>query len=187
MRKSTRYEIRRAEKVGITTSVSTDSADLDTFYKHQLELAQKHGFVAFSKSFLTKQFETFSAESKAILVHAHQGRQLLATAFLLLSNNEAVYHYGISTPENRSLPGAHVCQWRAIQEAKARGLHWYNFWGITKTENPKHRFYGVTIFKTGFGGNIVEYIPAQDIALSPFYQGTRFFEVLRRKVRRLEE
>lgn len=185
MRKNTRYDIRQADRHTITTQFSKNPADIKPFYQYQLALAQKHGFVPFSLEFLSEQFNVFAADDQALLVSSYQGDQLLATAFVLFYNKEAVYHYGISTPANDRLPGSYACQWAAIQEAKRRGCTTYNFWGIAPENEKDHRFTGVSLFKRGFGGAEKAYLPAHDLSVSPMYWLTYLFEIVRRKFRHL--
>jgi lipid II:glycine glycyltransferase (peptidoglycan interpeptide bridge formation enzyme) len=185
MRKNTRYDVRRAEKEGIVVKSSVDPAEIRSFYEHQLTLAKKHGFVPFGYEFLYEQFRTFAEDNQAILFHSYKDEQLLASAFILFYNGEAVYHYGISTVANERLPGSYACQWAAIKWAKEHGGRSYNFWGIAPADQPNHRFAGVTLFKKGFGGAEVQYLPAHDLPLSIQYQLTSGFEKIRRKMRRL--
>ncbi|MFZ5376952.1 MAG: lipid II:glycine glycyltransferase FemX [Patescibacteria group bacterium] len=185
MRKNTRYEIRRAQKMGITTHLSQDAADLEKFNELQQYLAKKHNFIPFSNKFISEQFKVFAADDQVVLVHSEYQGQLLASAFVIFYHGEAVYHYGVSTPQNDRLPGSYACQWAAILEAKRRGCQKYNFWGIAPKDEVSHRFYGVSIFKRGFGGEEVQYIPAEDVAVDFKYQFTRAFELVRKKTRRL--
>jgi lipid II:glycine glycyltransferase (peptidoglycan interpeptide bridge formation enzyme) len=185
MRKNTRYDVRKAERDGITVRASTNPAEIQTFYEHQLVLAKKHGFVPFSYEFLYEQFRTLVEDQQAILFHSYKDEQLLASAFIIFYNGEAVYHYGISTPPNERLPGSYACQWASIRWAKEHGGRKYNFWGIAPADQPNHRFAGVTTFKKGFGGEEVQYLPAHDLPLSIQYHVTSGFEKVRRKLRRL--
>lgn len=185
MRKNTRYEVRRAEKENIVVKTSSNPADIQKFYEHQLVLAHKHSFVPFSYDFLYQQFATFVADGQAMLFHAYKGEELLASAFILFYHQEAVYHYGISTPANDHLPGSYACQWAAIQWAKGQGGLHYNFWGIAPQDKPEHRFAGVSTFKRGFGGQEVQYLPAQDLAVGWQYHVINQFELARKKMRRL--
>ena len=186
MRKNHRSSIRKADKLGITTTVSSDPQEMEEFYAHQLELATRHKFVPFSKVFFTKQFEAFLKRGEVSFIHSRTAEgELLASAFVIFYNSEAVYHYGVSTDANRSLPGSYAGQWRAIQEAKARGCTRYNFWGIAPEDQPNHRFAGVSLFKRGFGGMEINYLPSHDIPLSNKYYLTWFFEKLRKKMRKL--
>lgn len=186
MRKNTRSAIKKADRVGIKTVVSTDISEITRFYEEEEKLAKKHGFIPFSRTFLENQFKAFLTKEAVALVHSYSAdSKLLASAFVIFDTEEAVYHYGVSTEENSKLPGSYACQWRAILEAKARGCSRYNFWGIAPKEEKNHRFSGVSLFKRGFGGFEVPYLPAHDIPLSWRYWGTYFFEYLRKKYRRL--
>jgi lipid II:glycine glycyltransferase (peptidoglycan interpeptide bridge formation enzyme) len=185
MRKNTRYEVRRAAKEGIVVKTSVDPNQIKDFYEHQVNLAKKHNFVPFNYTFLYEQFRTFVEDNQAILFHSYKDEKLLASAFILFYNGEAVYHYGISTPENDRLPGSYACQWEAIKWAKAQGGRRYNFWGIAPEGHKSHRFAGVSLFKRGFGGEEVPYLPAHDLAVSWSYGLVKMFETVRRKLRKL--
>lgn len=185
MRKNTRYEIRKASKLGLIVKTTTDKSQIDSFYEHQLELAKKHGFIPFSLDFLKKQFIAFNQADAVKLIHAFDKDTLLASAFVIMYGQEAVYHYGISTDANRKKPGSYAVQWEAIKQAKELGLKRYNFWGIAPKEDTDHRFAGVSLFKRGFGGEEVEYLPAHDLSLSWKYPLINAFETFRAKKRNL--
>lgn len=185
MRKNTRYEIRQIEKKNISVTQSKNPEDIRTFFEQQLTLAKKHHFVPFSYKFLLEQFKTFAEDNNVILFSSFQGKKLLASAFIIFYNKEAVYHYGISTADNHRLPGSYACQWAAIKETKKRGCTKYNFWGIAPKEEKHHRFAGVSLFKRGFGGQEIDYLPAYDIPTSFWYWGVYLFEIIRKKLRKL--
>ncbi len=185
MRKNTRYEIKKGLKIGVSTKLITDLNFIDEFYQQQLFLAKKHNFVPFAYEFLRLQFETFLADNQVAFVNSYQNEQLLASAFVIFYQKEAVYHYGVSTVANERLPGSYVAQWAAIREARARGCTVYNFWGVSPLTNPDHRFAGVSLFKRGFGGQEIQHLPAQDLATSPLYGVTKIFELIRKKTRNL--
>lgn len=186
MRKTTRYEIRKAEKLGVTVSTSLNVDDIDSFYELQLQTSLRQKFVPFSLSFLKEQFRVFVQNNNALLYRAYLGKTLLAEAFIIFYGQEATYHYGASTDDGRKVPGAYLLQWEAIKEAKRRGLSRYNLWGVAKPEQTSHRFYGVSIFKRGFGGQDVAYVPAQDLVIDRLrYSVNYFIELARRKVRKL--
>ncbi|MBP9819442.1 peptidoglycan bridge formation glycyltransferase FemA/FemB family protein [Candidatus Woesebacteria bacterium] len=186
MRKNTRAAIRKATELGITVRQSNDVTEIEEFYLQQKSLAKRHGFVPFSRMFLEEQFRSFMDDGQVVLFHAYSGDVLLASAFIIFYNHEAVYHYGVSTLENAKLPGSYACQWAAIRAAQQLGCTRYNFWGIAPEAEKQHRFAGVSLFKRGFGGREVAYLPAHDIPLSWRYGLTYLFERLRSKYRKLE-
>lgn len=186
MRKATRYEIKKAMKIGIKISMSTNSSDIKNFYNLQIETAKRQQFVPFSYKFLFEQFKIFAQNGQAFLYSAKLKNKLLAQAFIIFYNQEAVYHYGASTDEGRRFPGAYLIQWEAIREAKKRGMTRYNFWGVAPEDKKNHRFSGLSLFKRGFGGQDFEYLHAQDLIVSkPKYLLNYIIESARKIVRRV--
>lgn len=186
MRKSTRYEIRKAEKIGVELEISRDVKDVKKFYAYQLETAKRQKFVPFSYKFLYEQFKVFFEADKALLYTAKFEKKILAQAFVIFYGDEAVYHYGVGTDAGRRFPGAYLIQWQAIREAKKRGMRYYNFWGVAAEEDKTHRFYTISIFKRGFGGVDTQYLHAQDLVIdSTRYLINFAIEKLRKMVRRV--
>jgi lipid II:glycine glycyltransferase (peptidoglycan interpeptide bridge formation enzyme) len=186
MRKSTRYEVRKAQKLGLHVSATREAADIDEFYEVQLETAKRQQFVPFSRSFLQKQFEAFLDGDHVVLFRAYHEKKLLALAFVIYYGQEAVYHYGASTEAGRAYPGAYLIQWEAIREAIRRGCSRYNFWGVTAPGVNDRRFSSISLFKRGFGGEDVAYLPAHDLVVSPArYALNYMIESIRHRVRKL--
>ncbi len=182
MRKTTRYLVKKAEKLGVKISQSTDERDIKTLYKLQQETVDRKHFVPFSEEFFLSEFRAFLPDNIRLFKAEYQGK-ILALAMILFYGTEAVYHYSGSSNFHREVPASYLLQWEVIREAKRRGLSRYNFWGFS--DNPKHRFYGPSLFKRGFGGHEVKYMPAQDIVVSPAYWLDWGFETLRRIYRHL--
>ena len=185
MRKNTRYSIKQAEKLKLKVTKSMQDKDIDELYQLQLEVVKRRHFVPFSKAYLLAQFQTFKADNQIQLFKVSYQHQVLAIAFIIFYGSEAVYHYSGSSSKLRQIPASYALQWAAIQEAKKRGLSRYNFWGIAPLDKPKHRFAGVTLFKTGFGGYQVDYLPAHDLVVSPGYYFNYLIETFRRLSRHL--
>jgi lipid II:glycine glycyltransferase (peptidoglycan interpeptide bridge formation enzyme) len=182
MRKTTRYEIKKAQKLGIQVETSIDEKKMKIFYDLQIETAKRQKFVPFSYTFLDEQFKVFAKAHEAVLYTAIHEGQILAQAFIIFYGSEAVYHYGASTEEGRKYPGAYLIQWEAIQEAKRRGMKRYNFWGVAAETEKNHRFYGISIFKRGFAGEDVQYLHAQDLVID---RTRYFFNLLVERVRKI--
>ncbi len=187
MRSTTRNLIRRAEKEGVTVTQSDDPVrDLPLFLKLHDETRKRHGFTAYTDAFFRSQVEEFAKTKTVILyVARHQG-EVLATSIHMTFGGETSYHHGASVISK--IPASYLLQWTAIKDALKRGDHVYNFWGVAPMgpdQNPspvpsKHPFAGVTLFKTGFGGKLLELTHCVDIPLSPRYYITRGFEMMRK-------
>ncbi len=186
MRQRLRRALRKAEKNGITIEKSTDPARMKEFYDIQLQTAGRHHFIAFSEDFLTKQFAAFAEDNSAVLYTARYNGEVLAQNFMIFYGNEASYHYGVSTELGTKLSGAPLLHMQAMRDARERGIKRYNFWGIVDEDDTKHRFYGVSVFKRGFGVDELRYVPAHDLILNPAkYAIDWTVETIRRKVRKV--
>ena len=120
MRKTTRYEIRKANTLGINITSTDNTAGLKEFYDLQIETSRRQNFVPFSYKFLEEQFKVFAETKNVLLYTAKFDGKLLAQAYIIFYGAEAAYHYGASTEEGRKFPGAYLIQWEAIKEAKRR-------------------------------------------------------------------
>ncbi len=186
MRKTTRYEIRQAVRLEIEVKNSMNVEEIDEFYELQKETAKRQHFVEFDKKFLKEQFEVFAADNQVLLYTAYLGKKKLAQAFIIFYGGEADYHYGASTLDGRKYPGAYLIQWEAIKEAKRRGIKKYNLWGVAPEGEVNHRFWGVSVFKRGFGGEDIEYLHARDLVINPLaYKLNFLIEMTRKKIRRV--
>ena len=186
MRKTTRYEVKKAIKENIRIIASSNEKDIKSFYDVQIETARRQKFVPFSYKFLHEQFRVFAESGNALLYKAEFEKKLLAQAFVIFYNKETVYHYGTGTDEGRRHPGAYLIQWEAILEAKKQGMTRYNFWGVAPENNANHRFSGLSLFKRGFGGEDFEYLHAQDLIINkPRYLLNYSIECLRKIIRRV--
>jgi len=185
MRKTTRYLIRRAEKEGVKTEISKNIDDIDLLYQLQLETAKRHHFVPFSKEYFEKHFRIFLEDNQIVLIKSIYQKEVLCIGMFVFYGDTAVYHYAGSSSKYVKIPGSYAMLWRAIKEAKNRGCRIFDLWGIAPTDNPRHRFAGVTVFKKGFGGKRIDYLHAQDLPLKWFYWLSFGFEIIRKLKRRV--
>ena len=185
MRQRLRRALRKAEKNQITIEKTSDPKAIHDFYQIELQTAKRHDFYAFSEDFLTKQFAAFAKNDEAVLYIAKLGDEILAENFMIFYGNEASYHYGVSSELGTKYSGAPLLHMEAMRDARKRGIKRYNFWGIVDENDTKHRFYGVSVFKRGFGVEELKYLEARDLVLDNFsyYTKTLPIETLRRKVR----
>lgn len=181
MRKNRRNLIRRAEKEGVIIERSKNPLDdLELFIELHEETRKRHNFTPYTNAFFKAQVELFSARNECTMYIARYNNEVLATSIHMHAYGETSYHHGASTTAHPKIPASYLLQWTAIQDAIARKDHVYNFWGIAPEGTTKHPFAGVTTFKTGFGGQLLELQHCFDIPVSGKYQLTRGFEYVRK-------
>lgn len=179
MRKSTRYEIRRAKQLGVDVITTRDTARIGEFTTLYKATSQRQGFTQHRG--IEEEFEIFVRTKQALLFLARYESKPIAGAIILFYGGQAIYHHGASL--STKIPSSHLIQWEAICEAKRRGIMVYNFWGIAPEDKPNHPWRGITLFKKGFGGREIQYLHAHDLHLSPFYVIPRTIESARRIIK----
>lgn len=184
MHRRIRYAVNNARNKKFKIEKSRDPRDIHEFYEIEKQTAKRQDFVAFSEDFLTKQFAAFAKNNEAVLYTAKYQDKILAQNFMIFYGNEASYHYAVSTELGTKMSGSPILHIEAMRDARKRGIKRYNLWGIVGEDERKHRFYGVSFFKRGFGGEELKYLPAHDLIINPLkYQKTKLIETVRKKIR----
>lgn len=166
MRKTTRYLIRRAPKDGVIIEKRNEELAIEDFQKLYTETATRESFTPFSKEFVNSEFIEFNKTGNADYFFGKVNDEYLASALIVYTKSTAFYHQGASRHSKYPVP--YALQWEAIKEAKRRGCKFYNFWGILQEGRTPKAWSGLTLFKKGFGGTQIDYIPTQDYILDPF-------------------
>lgn len=175
MRKTTRYLIKKAAKDGVIIEKRTDEAAVDDFWKIYQITAEREKFQPFSHKFIKEEFNAFHKTGNALFLFAGvRHLEYLASALIIFTKSTAFYHQGASI--HTKIPATYLLQWEAIKEAKKRGCRFYNFWGIYQESRTPKSWEGLSLFKTGFGGTQIDYLPTQDCVLSHKYYLTYLYE-----------
>lgn len=174
MRKTTRYLIRKGEKIGIKIEKRTDPDALKIFWDLYQTTAKTKKFVPFSFDYLQKEFSAFKKTNNASWFLGKFKNQYLAGALIIFTKFGGFYHQGASI--HTPYPVSYLLQWEAIKEAKKRGCLFYNFWGIYQPKRTPKSWEGLTLFKTGFGGHGFDCVPTLDLVFSPKYYFTYLYE-----------
>ena len=179
-----RRKLRKAAKNDIEITAETSDEAIQEFCRLEKLHAERQKYVAFSSSFLTRQFEAFRKHDEVIIYTAKKDGETLAQNFMIFYGPEASYHYGVSSELGTRYSAAPLLHMKAMEEARRRGCIRYNLWGIVEPDEKSHRFYGVSEFKRSFGCEELRYTPAHDMILKPFaYQKTKLVETARKKIR----
>ena len=184
MKPKWRYNIKYAEKKGVTVSAETGPGAVEIFYSLYRITAERDRIALHPAKYyerLLSLAEEYGngAPVLRLWVARYEGEPLAAiiTSFF---GEEAVYLYGASGDAHRNLMPAYALQWAAIRAARDAGCSFYDFYGIPPAEDSAHPMAGLYRFKTGFGGLIRRYAGSWDYAFrKPLYRAYRAAESLR--------
>ncbi|MBN2117917.1 MAG: peptidoglycan bridge formation glycyltransferase FemA/FemB family protein [Anaerolineales bacterium] len=173
MKQKTRYNIRLAEKKGVTVRAWDD---IESFHKMMLLTGGRDGFGVHSLEYYRRAYELLHPKQMGELLLAEFEGRPLAALFAAGNGKRAYYLYGASTDEERNRMPAYLLQWEALRWAKARGCQHYDLWGVPDEEeaaleaNFEQRhdgLWGVYRFKRGFGGELKRAAQALDRVYNP--------------------
>ncbi|MBI2327083.1 peptidoglycan bridge formation glycyltransferase FemA/FemB family protein [Candidatus Curtissbacteria bacterium] len=156
-RKSTRYLIKQAMKKNVTISVFNTLSRWNDFARLLLETEKRQKFLLQSSTYLRRQFTKLAEQKIAKLFIAYCGDIPVAGAIILQYRGTATYLYAASSENGRKIGAAHFLVWSAIQNAKQKGCKAFDFWGIAPKDKPKHPWSGISVFKKGFGGEVITF------------------------------
>jgi len=186
MKQKTRYNIRLAQKKGVTIREG-DLRDVAIFHEMSQVTASRDGFDIHSRSYYETAFELFAPERCTLLLAEYQGDPL-AALMVFRQDRAAYYFYGASNNHQRNLMPTYLLQWSAIEWARRQGCTRYDLWGIpddapttleAEFQQRNDGLWGVYRFKRGFGGEIVRSIGAFDYVYNwPLYQMYKLYRRL---------
>jgi hypothetical protein len=140
---STQRKILRAEREGLECREGSTKELLDCFYKLHTITRQRHNRPPQPRKWFVNLMDCFGDALKVRV--AFQGDRPVAALVTIRHKDTLVYKYGGSDSRFNNLGSMHFLLWRAIQEAKASGLHFFDF---GRTEAAQH---GLVTFKKRWG------------------------------------
>lgn len=168
MHSKTRYNIRVAQKQGVTVDLA--QMNFDAVWHLFEETASRGAFRLHSKKYYRQMVESLKDEAcRVFLATASHGGTLLAANIMVDFGDTRTYLHGASSNTHRNLMGPYLLHWELMRDAKERGFAFYDWWGVAPAGAPEsHPWSGISRFKRGFPG--VEYVSpgTHDLVLNPF-------------------
>ncbi len=185
MKQKTRYNIRLAEKKGVSVRVG-NSSDLGMLYKMYAETSVRDGFVIRDEGYYHTVWNLFLRGSQSPVSNLHSpitnyelpftepliaevNNEPVAAIFVFYFAGRAYYVYGMSRDVHREKMPTYLLQWEGMKRAKARGCTTYDLWGAPDVFDESDSMWGVYRFKEGLGGKVMRTLGAWDYAPSPLW------------------
>jgi peptidoglycan pentaglycine glycine transferase (the first glycine) len=178
MKQKTRYNIRLAEKKGVTLRIGTQD-DFEMLYRMYAATSVRDGFVIRDQGYYQTVWQTFLAGDQSPISHpqlpftepliAEADGEPVAAIFVFYFAGRAYYVYGMSRATHREKMPTYLLQWEAMKRAKAKGCTVYDLWGAPDVFDESDSMWGVYRFKEGLGGEVVRTLGAWDFAPNPLW------------------
>lgn len=195
MSQKTRYNIRVAQKHGVTVSEETSQKAFDAYLALTEETTKRQGFYAHTKKYHQLMWETLknkSANLEKLTAHlfiAYLGQQPLTTWIVFTFHDMLYYPYGASSSLHRETMSSNLMMWEVIKFGKKLKLKTFDMWGaLGPNPDTKDPWYGFHRFKMGYGPTLVEFAGSYDLVINPLlYQGYKIADKLRWLLLRLRK
>lgn len=161
MKPKWRYNIRLAEKRGVTVRMAQPDDDA-LLYRMYAETGARDGFIIREPAYYADAWRAMNATGFI----AERDGEALAGLVLFTFADRAWYFYGMSYSHGREHMPNHLLQWTAMRWARDHGCRIYDWWGVPERLDESDPMWGVYRFKEGFGAQFVEGLGAWDYAPS---------------------
>jgi lipid II:glycine glycyltransferase (peptidoglycan interpeptide bridge formation enzyme) len=175
MKQKTRYNIRLAQKKGVTVRIGT-ADDLPLLYRMYAETSVRDGFLIREEGYYQTVWRTFGttlpgAPSRSTPFHdaliAEVDGEPVGAVSIFYFAGQAIYLFGMSRDEHREKMPNYLLQWEAMRRAKALDNKIYNLWGAPDEFDQSDDLWGVFRFKEGLGGYVSRTLGAWDFTPNP--------------------
>lgn len=171
MHEKTRYNIRLAERKGVTVRVSDTDEDVEAYLALNHETAQRDRFSSQSDQYIRSTVQSLRASKMCRVRLAEYEGEILAANIEMHFGDTYTYLYGASSSSHRNVMAPYALQWSAIKAAKQAGCRFYDFYGSNPVSKDsidfKDSWEGITRFKLGWGGSRVEFVGTWEKPLMP--------------------
>lgn len=166
MKQKTRYNIRLAERKGVTVRVGGEK-DIPLLYRMYAETSVRDDFVIRDEAYYRWVWSAFFRAGMAEPLIAEAMGEPLAALVLFHFAGRAWYLYGMSRETQREKMPNYLLQWEAIRRARVGGCHTYDLWGAPDEFHEGDAMWGVYRFKDGLGGKVARSLGAWDLPIQP--------------------
>ncbi|MEK7633672.1 MAG: peptidoglycan bridge formation glycyltransferase FemA/FemB family protein [Patescibacteria group bacterium] len=163
----TRYNIRLAEKKGVTVHEESNNVGFERFAKLYFETTKRQRYFGHDYQYHKTVWDNLKNKVSRILIAYHNGIPL-ATYQLWYLDGVIYYVYGGTSELHRNLMASNLLMWEAIKLGKKLGAEKFDMWGsLGPGYNPTDPWSGFTRFKEGYGTKFTEFVGSYDLVINP--------------------
>lgn len=181
MSQNSRNLTRNYAKKGLTITQTSNPDDISILIELLAGVAVRNRITPHSSHYFKTQAQTLFPIGAASLFYVSLENKPIAAALVYDSSTTRYYAHAAADDTYRKLSAGTALVGHMILDAKSRGLHHFDLYGIApEGHTSDHPWAGFTKFKQSFGGEAVSYIGAWDLPLKRLpYLLYRTYQTLR--------
>ncbi|MEI6532977.1 MAG: peptidoglycan bridge formation glycyltransferase FemA/FemB family protein [Candidatus Roizmanbacteria bacterium] len=156
MKPKTRYNIRLAQKKGVTVKEESNETGFKIFCDLYFDTCRRQRYFGHSPNYHEIVWNHMK-EGIAHIIIAYYDNTPLASYELFHFHNKLYYPYGGTSDLHRNVMPANLIMWEAIMLGKKLGANYFDMWGsLAPGYAENHTWAGFTRFKEGYGAQFVQ-------------------------------
>jgi lipid II:glycine glycyltransferase (peptidoglycan interpeptide bridge formation enzyme) len=165
LKSKTRYNIRLAEKKGVTISEMNTDEGFAIFSQLYFETCRRQHYHGHTPEYHRVLWNALKSSQAKILI-AFYNKQPLAAYELLHFKNTLYYIYGGSSVENKQVMAPNLLMWESIKLGKRLGATTFDMWGSLEPGYAEtHPWAGFTRFKEGYNTQFTHLMQSHDLVI----------------------
>jgi len=182
MKPKTRYNIKLAQKKGVTVKEMTTAEGFEIFIKLYFDTCKRQHYAGHNYEYHKTLFTELKNNISHILI-AYYNKTPIAAYHLFMFNDVLYYPYGGSSDRYREVMGANLLMWEAMRFGKNNSCKLFDLWGSLPPQYDTNNIWsGFTRFKEGFGTQFMQTMGSYDLVInSLFYKPLILAQKVREK------
>lgn len=167
MKPKGRYNINLARRHGVAVVEDASARGLDDFLSIYHATVARHGLEAKRTLLFDHLHAHFVKHERGSIFFAEYQGVRIAVALVVYFGRRATYFFGGSLAMHRRVMAPYLLHFHIMLNAKQRGCHWYDMYGIAPLSEPNHKWADLSSFKRKLGGTDLNFVPAMDLVYDP--------------------
>lgn len=162
-----RYNARLAQRKGVAVASAPDNSLTADFHELFELTCCRHNFAGEPLGFFTGLMAALGPAGMARTYLATYQGMPAAAAVAAFFGGRATYLYGGTSPFLTRTMAAYAMHAAILGDARARGCHTYDMYGVAPEDQPLHAYAKFSAFKARFGGRLFRPAGAHDLYFYP--------------------
>jgi lipid II:glycine glycyltransferase (peptidoglycan interpeptide bridge formation enzyme) len=178
LKPKTRYNIGLAQRKGVVPKI-VNIQRFGDFERLLDQTTARDKFSSYPHTYYKTLLETMRGDgAQAFLAVGFYNERVICANIMIDFGGVRTYLHGASSNLHRNVMAPYLLHWYLIEDAIVRGMHTFDFWGIAPSgASEKHPWQGITRYKMGFNGQVIEHPGTVDLQVEHFWYG--FYRCIR--------
>jgi hypothetical protein len=158
-KRGTRYNVRLADRKGVKVAPERNPEEMA---RQAAASATRQGIALPTAAYFGRLLELLPG---AVIYVARVDGAAVGALLVVHFEGRGYDLYSGSNGKASELKPMYLVKWEALRGAIAAGCRDYDMWGVSPGPDRTHPWYGLWEFKSGFGGELVEYAGCWELVL----------------------